>query len=632
MEPNRFGRYQIEKEISEEPMRRVYRAYDPESERAVVIKSVRTENLSAANRDDYLSHFRGEAQAAAGLAHPNMAGILDVGEDYLVTELVEGQTLDAIVKAGPLELARALDILRPLADAIDHAHQAGLVHRDIKPGKIMVSADGRPKLIDLGVARLVPAALSTPGFVGSPSYLAPEQVLNGEVTPASDLFSFAVVAYEAMTGHRPFKGDTIATIVHRLVHEDPPSPRSWNRSLPRAFEAIFAHALAKDPTRRFDSALAFVSALEQATLDAAAAETENAVEPALATHAPQEPLTAAPDPGAMRPAGPRPSGVDTLPPARPRARGLWLPWLIAGAALVAALLAVFWPLKARMAAARPLQVGTGELRIEAEPQGATVWIDGVPAGTAPLTLKALKPGPHRLRVLEDGYAPAELGFEIDDGMRPPPLRFVMAPIGSPLKLEALPEGATVLVDGRAVEGALERLVLSPGAHEVRVEAEGFQPHVERVAAQAGQPLAIVARLEPMPPPPSPRPRRAPPPRPTPPPPSTLAAAAPPTPPPLTRGALVALDETVTPPRRLSGEPARYPDEARKLKLKGSVLVELTVSEDGEPQDVRVLESAGTILDRAVLAAVERWRFSPALKEGQQVRVRWKVKQTFMPAS
>jgi len=312
-----------------------------------------------------------------------------------------------------------------------------------------------------------------------------------------------------------------------------------------------------------------------------------------------------------------------------------VPLLVALAAVVGFALGALWsprrPAPLPPASVPPVaSVGAG-LLIEAQPEGASVWVDGGLAGIAPLTLKDLAPGPHQVRVLQDGFAPAEVSFEIKEGIKPAPLRFVMAPVGAPLRIESLPEGATVLIDGQAVEGPPDRLVLSPGSHEVRLEAKGFLPQVERVTTEPGQPLAIQARLEPAPTPP-PRPRRASAaPTTTLAPPTLVADSPPPSPPPATRGALVALDGTVTPPRRVSGEPARYPGDARRLSLTGSVLVEFIVTEDGESEDIQVLESAGETLDRAVVAAVERWRFTPAVKDGEQVRVRWKYKQTFLPA-
>jgi TonB family protein len=234
-------------------------------------------------------------------------------------------------------------------------------------------------------------------------------------------------------------------------------------------------------------------------------------------------------------------------------------------------------------------------------------------------------------VIEEGYAPAELGLEITEGMTAPPLRFVMAPVGAPLRIESLPEGATVRIDGRALPGRGEGLVLSPGPHEVRLETKGFLPQVQRVDAEPGKHLAIVARLEPMPATQPGQPRIAPSPPPAGRPAPSLPVSVPTVKKPLVRGAFVELDETMTPPRHVSGEPAPYPQAARKLRLKGSVLVEMIVTEDGQPRDLRVLESAGAILDQAVVEAVERWRFKPALKQGTAVRVHWKYKQSFVPA-
>jgi serine/threonine-protein kinase len=149
-----------------------------------------------------------------------------------------------------------------LADALDYAHRAGVLHRDLKPANIMIRPDGQPKLMDLGIARVDPSVMTVPSqFLGSPAYLSPEQIRGQEATTRADVFSFAVVAYEVLTGHRPFEGDAVRAVLHRVALEPAAAPRSWKPDLPEAYDLIFGRALAKTPEYRFPSAGAFVAAL-----------------------------------------------------------------------------------------------------------------------------------------------------------------------------------------------------------------------------------------------------------------------------------------------------------------------------------------------------------------------------------
>ncbi|HSF04095.1 MAG TPA: serine/threonine-protein kinase, partial [Solirubrobacterales bacterium] len=225
--PRSFGRYEVVEEIGNGAMGRVYRGFDPLVRRSVAIKTVRSEHLATGSADEYLRRFRREAQAAGRLSHPHIVSIYDVGEDYFVMEFLEGTSLEALLRQRvKLEVAEALRLLAPVADALDYAHKAGIVHRDIKPGNIMVLAEGRPKLMDFGVAHLDASVMTRAGeILGSPSYMAPEQIAGGEeVSARSDLFSLAVVAYEAVTGRKPFEGTSLTNIIYRVVHEDAPPP------------------------------------------------------------------------------------------------------------------------------------------------------------------------------------------------------------------------------------------------------------------------------------------------------------------------------------------------------------------------------------------------------------------------
>ncbi|MGE0453851.1 MAG: protein kinase [Vicinamibacteria bacterium] len=260
-----FGRYEVVGLLGEGAMGCVYRAIDPLAGRAVAIKTLRPELLAAGDRDDYLRRFRREAQAAAQLVHPNIVTIFDVGHDYFVMELLDGQTLQSLLRErGRLDPAEALALLRPVAEALDHAHRLGAIHRDVKPANIMVLMDGRTKVMDFGIAHLSSAGRSASGQVfGSPGYMAPEQ-LESRAVPASDLFALAVVAYETLSGRNPFDGGSISSTLFKVVSERPPPVTAIDPQLPSSYDQVFFRALAKQPEARFASASAFLDALGQA--------------------------------------------------------------------------------------------------------------------------------------------------------------------------------------------------------------------------------------------------------------------------------------------------------------------------------------------------------------------------------
>jgi len=291
-----------------------------------------------------------------------------------------------------------------------------------------------------------------------------------------------------------------------------------------------------------------------------------------------------------------------------RSRALWAAVGTTLALVLAGLLAVV-----RIPAPAAALPSAG-LSIESEPSGAAVWVDGAAAGQAPVLLSRLVPGPHRVLVVREGYAPAEVQLQVTEGMGVVPLRFALAGVTAPVQVRG-EDGINVTIDGHAVgRTPLPAIDVGPGVHELRFERRGFVPQRHTLLARAGEPLTIEARLlaapvEAAPAAPSALP-----------PPVDVARAEPRAPAPA----------HVEPPRPLKIEPARYPDAARRLQLEGSVLLEIAVDEAGQVAGVRVLESAGTLLDQAVSAAVRRWVFEPGRQDGRPVRTYWQYRQTFRP--
>ncbi len=251
------NRYEIEERLGGGGMAVVYRARDAFLGRPVSIKVLREQFASDA---DFLERFRREAQAVASLSHPNIVSLYDVGQDgdvhYLVMEYVEGRTLkDRIAHDGPLPARTAVEVARQVLDALEHAHQQQVVHRDIKSHNILLAKSGRVKVADFGIARATNGAtlVHTGSIVGSAHYFSPEQARGRAVDERSDLYSAGVVLYEMLTGNVPFQGDSPISVALKHVQEEPPSPRDVNPAVPPDLEKVIKKALAKDPARRYQT-------------------------------------------------------------------------------------------------------------------------------------------------------------------------------------------------------------------------------------------------------------------------------------------------------------------------------------------------------------------------------------------
>ena len=238
---------------------------------------------------EFVERFQREARAAAGLSHPNIVAVFDSGSDdgthFIVTELVEGETLaDRLRRDGPMPPAEAVAVAVDIARALAAAHERGLIHRDIKPGNVMLLPDGRVKVVDFGIARAAGSdTLTNTGVVlGSTAYLSPEQASGQPVDERADLYALGCVLYEMLTGHVPFSADTPIATMYRHVNEDPPPPSTF-APVPSELEDIVMRALEKDPKRRFASASELEAALlavplarggDTMRLEPAAAETQ----------------------------------------------------------------------------------------------------------------------------------------------------------------------------------------------------------------------------------------------------------------------------------------------------------------------------------------------------------------------
>jgi len=257
-------RYELGPVLGEGGMARVYRGVDRQLRRPVAVKVL----AAPFDRDrSFVERFRREARAAAGLSHPNIVAVFDSGSDdgthFIVTELVEGETLaDRLRRDGPMPPEEAVAVAVDIARALAAAHERGLIHRDIKPGNVMVLPDGRVKVVDFGIARAAGSdTLTGTGVVlGSTAYLSPEQAGGQPVDQRADLYALGCVLYEMLTGNVPFRADTPIATMYRHVNEDAPPP-STIVPVESELEAIVMRCLEKDAKRRFGSAAELEAAL-----------------------------------------------------------------------------------------------------------------------------------------------------------------------------------------------------------------------------------------------------------------------------------------------------------------------------------------------------------------------------------
>jgi eukaryotic-like serine/threonine-protein kinase len=343
---SKLGPYEVQAQVGAGGMGEVYRAHDARLDRTVAIK-VLPPSFSA--EPDRLQRFAQEARAAAALNHPNILSIFDIGEQegrpYVVSELLEGETLRQMLRSGPLPVRRVLEYALQIARGLSAAHSKGIVHRDLKPGNIFITEDGRVKILDFGLAKLTQTenastgeaatvqALTSAGVVlGTVGYMSPEQVRGKSADPRSDLFAFGSILYKMLSGKRAFHGDSTADTMSAILKEEPPELSETGRTIPPGLERIVRHCLEKNPAQRFQSAGDLAFDLEALT-DLTGASKADPVHQSQSASA----IVAA---------------VSTGAPLQAHSR--W-PWIAGALALLAAALGLGWFFGQRSASVPPAQ-------------------------------------------------------------------------------------------------------------------------------------------------------------------------------------------------------------------------------------------------------------------------------------
>ena len=436
--PKQIGRYEIKALLGSGAMGSVYLAEDPRIKRKLAIKVVKVDAIrSEADRKEFLARFQREAEVSGVLNNPGIVTIYDVGDSevgpFLAMEYVPGKTLDGLIKsATPLPLRTKLSIAADIATALDHAHAHDVIHRDVKPGNVMVNSDVKAKLMDFGIAKREEVSLTQTGtFLGTPSYASPEQIRDGVATGQSDVFSFGVMIFELLSGSLPFPGSSINTILYRIVNEPPAVVTPPVEGLmAESWQRVFTKVLAKNPQERHPSCSAFVRDLLEATTDLGKTDRMQLLGNLRQHQGGGE--------GDVRPADAT-QAVPTLHSVGGtiQAKGSNKTLIYAGSAAAAVVL---------VAGAFLLRKGGGQVLLDTIPPNAAVIRAGKEVGRTPLPL-TLQPG-DKVHLERKGFLPQD--YEYHAGEAAPKVTLVSVKSEETLRTE--PSGATVVMDGVALPG------------------------------------------------------------------------------------------------------------------------------------------------------------------------------------
>jgi tRNA A-37 threonylcarbamoyl transferase component Bud32 len=434
--PKSIGRYEIKALLGAGAMGSVYLAEDPRIKRKLAVKVVRLDTIrNEAERQEVLARFQREAEVSGLLNDPGIVTIYDVGDSelgpFLAMEFVAGKPLDAIIKGGELTLRDKLGIAAGIAAALDHAHTKGIVHRDVKPGNVMITSDHKPKLMDFGIAKRDDASLTQTGtFLGTPSYASPEQIKEGVATSRSDVFSFGVLMFELLSGSLPFPGTSINTILYKIVNEPPVALNPpVDGLMPEGWQRIFTKVLAKNPQERHPSCSAFVRELLDTAVDLGRTERMQLLSGLRPGDAPPAPAAV---PAPIQDLAPATTQVS---PVQAKGGRTWLWASVAGGA-AAVVLAGFLLFRK----------GPVQVIIDSVPANATVLKAGKELGSTPLPV-LLQAG-DSLTLERKGFTSKQYQYHAGDA----PGKLQLEPVKSEETLRTEPPGATVVLDSVKLDG------------------------------------------------------------------------------------------------------------------------------------------------------------------------------------
>ena len=460
-----FGRYRVKQLLGGGAMGLVYLAEDPVIEREVAIKVIQA--LPGQDSGELQTRFEREFRSAGALSHPNVVTVHDVGQEgdrtFIAMEYASGQGLDAILAAKKvLPDAQAADVLTQICSALDYAHARHVVHRDIKPANIIISSEGHAKVTDFGIAKVIDqtgTGLTADGSaVGTPAYMSPEQARGYPITGATDQFAVGVIAYQMLTGDRPFTGDNPSTVMYRIIHEKPIAPATINPMVPAAVSDAVMRALQKNPAERFPTCGELANAIRVGFgLPAVSAIGVSAV--AASAIPPVQPA--------------QPASAAEATPGTPRtdsARPAWLIPAVGVAAVAVVIAAIVWVLVSgpTLAPSDPGEAARADtpaaapafsrvVRVRSEPPGAQIFLDGGDLGLvtpAGVELQGEVGQRVRLELRRDGQTAAATSLVLGEGVPDEwaPAETAAAPAPEVFTVSSTPPGARVTLDGEAVDG------------------------------------------------------------------------------------------------------------------------------------------------------------------------------------
>lgn len=544
-----IGRYQVINEIGRGASGTVYRASDPAIGREVAIKALRLEQVGTPEeRERIRERLRREAKSAGVLTHPHIVTIYDVveqdGDAYIVMELVEGPSLDTLIYQGELPPRnQTLELLRQIAGALDFAHSKRIIHRDVKPGNVLVM-DGRiAKMADFGIAKIDAADdfTATGTVLGTPSYMSPEQLQGQPLTGNADQYSLAVMAYELFSGKRPFIAATISSLMYKIAHDEAAPASLLNPTLSHAVDQVLNRGLNKDPARRFPTCTAFVESLTLAlqtqpgwTLplpkQQAPAELSETVAlgPAAANHDPDSAATGETAPSASQELQRRSRRLTWIALGLTVAAALWLVWFVLlpkpSTQAVAhsapppddrpSAMPPAAPPKAQSQpppepaappdsskASTPPQVAdvpaSQRVQFVTNPSGAILVFDGDSSTACPAPCAAeLPPGAHAVVATKEGYRPATQRFKIPGDSE---LFLTLEAALGTLSIRSTPDGASIYVNGKLQpQKTPATLKLPVGRYQIEVVKDGFVRDSGEALVRDGAIATIESRLSPLP--------------------------------------------------------------------------------------------------------------------------------------
>lgn len=447
-----LGRYRIEKELGRGAMGRVFLAYDPQIDRRVAIKTIQIfASLPESERAQARDRFLREARSAGKLLHPGIVTIFDVGEadgvPYLAMEYIEGWTLDVYCRPDELlPVPSVVALIAAAADALGFAHRNGIIHRDVKPANIMKVGETAVKIMDFGLAKGPTTSMTHDGsLLGTPNYMSPEQIRGEALDGRTDLFSLAVVLYEMLTGERPFAGDSVSSVLYRIVNEPPREAALHLDRVPPALAAFLERALDKSPDKRFPDGKTFAIALRRAGAEVQAATMRG----------PRRSVAAA---------GRTVASDASSSVARRRSS---LPWIVGLVVVVAGIAA--WLVPKFLG---PPPVPLAHATVRAEPASASLSLNGTPLTTAEISFPAA--GPYGVLTATQGCREAKHRIEPADAGRE--IVIAVDPVTAEVSVDPGVAGAKIALNGKDAGAAPASLTLDLCRdNAIDATADGYRP-------------------------------------------------------------------------------------------------------------------------------------------------------------